>query len=350
MDVDEGTSSKAFEAGNTVETDTDELYRFDNKDHLRQLNEKPWANNPNYFTKVKISSLALLKMVKHAKSGGTLEIMGLMIGKYVGDTVVVLDSFALPGEGTETRVTALAEAYEYMVQYKDLLDKVNLRGQPVGWYHSHPGFGCWLSGIDVETTRTNQRLGPFIAVVIDPVRTAAAGKVDLGAFMTYPQDALPAPSQEEKHQFIPSHKISDFGAHANHYYPMNVSYFKSDIDRALFEELWKEYWMNTLSSSALSSNSQYATQQMADIGCKLDSFNDQFTSGSSGNCNGVSFRKGDGPKYLKAPHISANSVQSSKAQKSLDTVTNDGSKLAIEAAHGLMSELLKSLIFNPKHL
>lgn len=21
----------------------------------------------------------------------------------------------------------------------------------VGWYHSHPGFGCWLSGVDVNT-------------------------------------------------------------------------------------------------------------------------------------------------------------------------------------------------------
>lgn len=21
----------------------------------------------------------------------------------------------------------------------------------VGWYHSHPGFGCWLSSVDVNT-------------------------------------------------------------------------------------------------------------------------------------------------------------------------------------------------------
>ena len=21
----------------------------------------------------------------------------------------------------------------------------------VGWYHSHPGFGCWLSGTDINT-------------------------------------------------------------------------------------------------------------------------------------------------------------------------------------------------------
>lgn len=27
----------------------------------------------------------------------------------------------------------------------------------VGWYHSHPGYGCWLSGIDVGTQMTNQK-------------------------------------------------------------------------------------------------------------------------------------------------------------------------------------------------
>jgi proteasome lid subunit RPN8/RPN11 len=58
----------------------------------------------------------------------------------------------------------------------------------VGWYHSHPGYGCWLSGIDCQTQMTQQMFQePFLAVVIDPHRTIAAGKVDLGAFRTYPE-------------------------------------------------------------------------------------------------------------------------------------------------------------------
>lgn len=37
----------------------------------------------------------------------------------------------------------------------------------VGWYHSHPGYGCWLSGIDVNTQLTNQQFqDPFVAVVV----------------------------------------------------------------------------------------------------------------------------------------------------------------------------------------
>lgn len=56
-------------------------------------------------------------MVVHARSGGTIEIMGLMQGKTDGDTIIVMDAFALPVEGTETRVNAQADAYEYMVEY-----------------------------------------------------------------------------------------------------------------------------------------------------------------------------------------------------------------------------------------
>ena len=58
----------------------------------------------------------------------------------------------------------------------------------VGWYPSHPGYGCWLSGIDVGTQMTQQQYqDPFLAIVVDPHRTIAAGKVEIGAFRTYPE-------------------------------------------------------------------------------------------------------------------------------------------------------------------
>lgn len=58
-------------------------------------------------------------MAIHAKSGGNLEVMGIMQGKIAGDTFIVLDAFALPVEGTETRVNAQAEAYEYMIDFAE---------------------------------------------------------------------------------------------------------------------------------------------------------------------------------------------------------------------------------------
>ena len=43
--------------------------------------------------------------------------MGMIQGKVIHDTMIIMDAFALPVEGTETRVNAAAEGYEYMVDY-----------------------------------------------------------------------------------------------------------------------------------------------------------------------------------------------------------------------------------------
>lgn len=84
----------------------------------------------------------------------------------------------------------------------------------VGWYHSHPGYGCWLSGIDVTTQMLNQQFQePFLAVVIDPTRTVSAGKVEIGAFRTYPEGYKPPDDPVSEYQTIPLNKIEDFGVH-----------------------------------------------------------------------------------------------------------------------------------------
>ena len=33
------------------------------------------------------------------------------------------------------------------MDFLELMEKIGKGHQYVGWYHSHPGFGCWLSGI-----------------------------------------------------------------------------------------------------------------------------------------------------------------------------------------------------------
>jgi len=43
----------------------------------KSLDSRPWEKDGQFFKKVKISALALLKMVMHAKSGGNIEVMGL---------------------------------------------------------------------------------------------------------------------------------------------------------------------------------------------------------------------------------------------------------------------------------
>lgn len=62
--------------------------------------------------------------VIHARSGVPWEIMGLMQGKIIGNAFVIVDSFALPVQGTETRVNAAEAANEFMVEYQGDSEKV----------------------------------------------------------------------------------------------------------------------------------------------------------------------------------------------------------------------------------
>ncbi len=92
----------------------------------------------------------------------------------------VLDAYALPVEGTETRVNAGADAVEYMVNFREMSEKIGKEENIVGWYHSHPGYGCWLSGIDVDTERLQQQVqDPYFAIVVDPQRSMSAGGLSL---------------------------------------------------------------------------------------------------------------------------------------------------------------------------
>ena len=60
-----------------------------------------------------ISSLALLKMLKHGRAGVPLEVMGLMLGEFVDEyTVKVVDVFAMPQSGTGVSVEAVDPVFQ----------------------------------------------------------------------------------------------------------------------------------------------------------------------------------------------------------------------------------------------
>uniref|UniRef100_A0A0D9WAH7 MPN domain-containing protein n=1 Tax=Leersia perrieri TaxID=77586 RepID=A0A0D9WAH7_9ORYZ len=309
----------------------DAIYRYDEAAQARVLQEKPWTNDPHHFRRVKISALALLKMVVHARTGGTIEVMGLMQGKCEGDTMVVMDAFALPVEGTETRVNAQADAYEYMVEYNTINKQAGRLENVIGWYHSHPGYGCWLSGIDVTTQMTNQQFQePFLAVVIDPTRTVSAGKVEIGAFRTYPEDYKPPDEPVSEYQTIPLNKIEDFGVHCKRYYALDITYFKSSLDSHLLDLLWNKYWVNTLSSSPLLGNRDYVAGQIFDLADKLEQAEGQLAHSRYGM-------------------LMPSQRKKEQEESPLAKVTRDSSKITAEQVHGLMSQVIKDILFNSVH-
>ena len=128
----------------------------------------------------------------------------MMLGQFVDEyTVNCVDVFAMPQSGTGVSVEAVDPVFQ-----TNMLEMLKQTGRPemvVGWYHSHPGFGCWMSGVDINTQQVktsppsaltapdlihqeiffsqsfeqlNQRA---VAVVIDPIQSVK-GKVVIDCF------------------------------------------------------------------------------------------------------------------------------------------------------------------------
>jgi len=51
---------------------------------------------------------------------------------------------------------------------------------------------------------------------------------------------------------------------------LDVTFFKSGLDSHLLDLLWNKYWVNTLSTSPLIANREFAAGQVADIAEKLE--------------------------------------------------------------------------------
>jgi len=345
---------------------SDDLYVFDEASQKAIAEQKPWTRNPHYFKKcvhaleqlprddrfiasldarddamtlttnlsrhrVKISALALMKMTQHCERGGEIEVMGTLLGQVRGDAFVVTDAFELPVEGTETRVNAQAEAYEYMVEQVGACKRVGRMDNVVGWYHSHPGYGCWLSGIDVNTQMLNQRYNePFLAIVIDPTRTSAQGKVEIGAFRTYPEGYVPPDeASTSKQQTIPLNKVEDFGVHANKYYALDVSFFKSSLDAKSLDPLWEQYWVNTLSSSPFLNNRRLIAGQAADIVSKITNAE-------------TTIKRGGAPSSTPTTTTGAMSARDTSA---LAAASRDAVALAAEQSKSFATHAIRRALF-----
>merc|ERR1712037_27527 len=199
---------------------------------------------------IHISSLALLKMMKHGRAGVPMEVMGLMLGEFVDDyTVRVADVFAMPQSGTGVSV----EAVDPVFQAK-MLDMLKQTGRPemvVGWYHSHPGFGCWLSGVDMNTQQSFEALSErAVAVVVDPIQSVK-GKVVIDAFRLINPNMMVLGQEPRQttsvlgHLNKPSIQALIHGLN-RHYYSIAINYRKNELEQRMLMNLNKKSWVDGL--------------------------------------------------------------------------------------------------------
>jgi 26S proteasome regulatory subunit N11 len=199
---------------------------------------------------VYISSLALLKMLKHGRAGVPMEVMGLMLGEFVDEyTVHVIDVFAMPQSGTGVSVEAVDDVFQ--TRMMDMLRQTGRDQMVVGWYHSHPGFGCWLSSVDINTQQSFEQLNPrAVAVVIDPIQSVK-GKVVIDAFRLINSGTLMMGMEARQttsnvgHLNKPSIQALIHGLN-RHYYSLNIDYRKTPLETNMLLNLNKKEWQSGL--------------------------------------------------------------------------------------------------------
>jgi len=220
---------------------------------LPSLGQAPPPNDapvPDTAEQVYISSLALLKMLKHGRAGVPMEVMGLMLGEFVDDyTVRVIDVFAMPQSGTGVSVEAVDPVFQ--AKMLDMLKQVGRPEMVVGWYHSHPGFGCWLSGVDINTQQSFEALSErAVAVVVDPIQSVK-GKVVIDAFRLINPNMMVLGQEPRQttsnlgHLQKPSIQALIHGLN-RHYYSIPIKYRMNEREQQMLLNLHKKSWMEGL--------------------------------------------------------------------------------------------------------
>jgi len=261
-----------FQAENA---NADSRYSYDEESLQRLKDEKPWMKNVKHFDKVALSPSALIKIMMHCQSGVTkgikkggnpIEVMGMLMGRpdpNTPRTLVVTDAFPLPIEGFETRVVADdSEVVNHMISLGECLEH-SRKEKFMGWYHSHPfDLGehshCFLSQTDLSTQLQWQRAedphgNPFVAIVVDPLRSIHTGTPTLKAFRAYPP-AYNSPIENEcpSSEVIleESKRLELWGSCWSRYYELGIEYYMSSHARKVLGQLTENYlWMRTLTAT-----------------------------------------------------------------------------------------------------
>lgn len=149
---------------NNNDTSDDDKKTLDESDGVKKD-----TNFIELISKVKgvtIPKEFILQMTEKAKETYPLEAIGLLIGYVTEKDEIKVTQIEYITKGEEAQVEFLSDE-DFGAFEKDLKEK---KSHIIGWWHSHPGYGLFLSGTDIKTHILSFQLrNPYsIALVIDP--------------------------------------------------------------------------------------------------------------------------------------------------------------------------------------
>jgi 26S proteasome regulatory subunit N11 len=223
--------------------------------------------------KVYVTGIALLKMLKHAKAGIPLEVIGILRGRWLDDFAVeVFDVYATPQIATGQNVETTEESFQ--VTMDALYKQLGYSDFNVGWYHSHPGFDVWFSALDCENQANYEKTAESaVGIVVDPV-LSVRGKVVIGAFRVIPKNPLaPKPIRvedpREKTSFVgstvrPSSTTRASGLNET-FYQMPIIFNMNEHEQAMLTALHRPNWCQGFEIPSFVKNDQETLSKIKDM-------------------------------------------------------------------------------------
>lgn len=143
------------------------------------------------MSETSITPQALSNALRHALSSTNAEVIGLLVGKLKDGKLLITDAIPSPHKHATSVSVSLIDEFQAVVAEKLMREGRN--EYIVGIFHSHPGFGCFLSDTDMTTQQGIQQMFPqAVAMVIDPLQP---GNVNYKFFRVVGSNAVEIPSR-----------------------------------------------------------------------------------------------------------------------------------------------------------
>lgn len=109
---------------------------------------------------------------KHASEDTSVEICGVLVGRYVRDDAgpFVLIDGSIRGEKATSKFAEVTFTHDTWAKIHEQMDSKFADRVIVGWYHSHPDFGIFLSDRDRFIQEHFFSSPGQVAYVVDPIR------------------------------------------------------------------------------------------------------------------------------------------------------------------------------------
>ncbi|MCP4763055.1 MAG: hypothetical protein GY870_14865 [archaeon] len=114
---------------------------------------------------------------KHCRNGGELEVFGYLVGEvfeWDNKQYIIIEEELFIEESGDSSKYSIQQLEGFAPKFHKRLEELRHERKKqfviVGWWHSHPDYGCFLSTMDVTTTRYFFSENYHVALVCDPIR------------------------------------------------------------------------------------------------------------------------------------------------------------------------------------